>query len=127
MGLRALQQYIRDSIVQRSDYDLTMGPLLTLSESAHLYDDTFETANRVIAAHYDRICNTQDFFDPAGNFVIELTNIDDAASGNNNDVLRLSPMLRNGDDALHARKNQDDCNNQDDRNELEKKYLQNST
>jgi hypothetical protein len=126
MGLRILQQYIRDAIAQWSDYDLTMGPLLTLSKPAHLYDDTFETANRVIATHYDRICKTRDFFDPAGNFVIELTNIDDAASGNN-DALRLLPMLRNGDDALHARKNQDDCNNQDDRNQLEKKYLQNST
>jgi hypothetical protein len=58
--------------------------------------------------------------------LVELTNIDDAASGNK-DALPLSPMLRNGDDALHARKNQDDCNNQDDRNQLEKKYLQNST
>jgi thymidylate synthase len=61
-GLRALLLHIRDAIAQRSDYDLTMGPLLTLSESAHLYDDTFETANRVIATHYDRICNTRDFF-----------------------------------------------------------------
>jgi thymidylate synthase len=75
MGLRALQQHIRDAIAQRSDYDLAMELLITLSESAHLYDDTFETANRVIAAHYDRICNTRDFSDPAGNFVSQLPSI----------------------------------------------------
>ncbi|WP_246276926.1 thymidylate synthase [Microcoleus asticus] len=45
MGLRALQQYIRDAIARRSDYDLTMGPLVTVSQSAHLYDDTFEIAD----------------------------------------------------------------------------------
>jgi thymidylate synthase len=73
MGLRALQQYIRDAIAKRSNYDLTMGPLITISESAHLYDDTFDTADRIIAAHYARICNSRDYFDPAGNFVIELT------------------------------------------------------
>ncbi|MEG4496702.1 thymidylate synthase [Microcoleus sp. F10-C6] len=73
MGLRALQQHIRDAIARRSNYDLTMGPLVTLSQSAHLYDDTFDTADRVISAHYDRICNSRDYFDPAGNFVIELT------------------------------------------------------
>lgn len=51
MGLRALQQHIRDAIARRSNYDLTMGPLVTLSQSAHLYDDTFDTADRVISAH----------------------------------------------------------------------------
>ncbi|MEG5048900.1 thymidylate synthase [Microcoleus sp. B4-C1] len=77
MGLRALQHHIRDAIAQRSNYDLTMGPLVTLSQSAHLYDDTFETADRVIGAHYDRICNSRDYFDPAGNFVIELVTDED--------------------------------------------------
>ena len=37
-----------------------------------MYDDTFETAERVINAHDDRITNCRDFFDPAGNFAIEL-------------------------------------------------------
>ncbi|MEG4907006.1 hypothetical protein QUA85_11305 [Microcoleus sp. F8-C4] len=58
-----------------------MGSLVTLSQSAHLYDDTFETADRVIGAHYDRICNARDFFDPAGNFIIELVTDKDDEHG----------------------------------------------
>jgi thymidylate synthase len=39
MGLRALQHHIRDEIASQSEYDLTMGPLITISQSAHIYDD----------------------------------------------------------------------------------------
>jgi thymidylate synthase len=72
MGLRALQQHIRDEIARRSDYNLTMGPLVTLSQSAHLYDDTFENADRLIQTQYAKICEERDFFDAAGNFLVEV-------------------------------------------------------
>ncbi|MEG5173450.1 thymidylate synthase [Microcoleus sp. B3-D7] len=72
MGLRALQQHIRDEIARRSDYNLTMGPLVTLSQSAHLYDDTFENADRLIQTQYAKICEDRDFFDAAGNFLVEV-------------------------------------------------------
>ncbi|MGL5063436.1 MAG: thymidylate synthase [Microcoleus sp.] len=73
MGLRALQQYIRNEIVKRSDYNLTLGPLVTLSQSAHLYDDTFENAEQLIKTQYAKICQDRDFFDAAGNFLVEVT------------------------------------------------------
>jgi thymidylate synthase len=73
MGLRALQQHIRDEIADRSEYNLTLGPLVTLSQSAHLYDDTFENAEQLIQTQYAKICQERDFFDPAGNFLVEVT------------------------------------------------------
>lgn len=72
MGLRALQQYIRDQIAQRSEYNLTMGPLITISQSAHIYDDTWENVDKLIATQYDQIMRQWDYFDPSGNFLIEL-------------------------------------------------------
>lgn len=72
MGLRALQQYIRDEIAKRSDYNLKMGPLLTMSQSAHIYDDTWENADKLIQQQYSAICSSVDYYDPSGNFLIEI-------------------------------------------------------
>jgi thymidylate synthase len=72
MGLRALQQHIRDEISKRSEYNLSMGPLITISQSAHIYDDTWENVERLIATQYDKIVNQRDFFDPSGNFLISV-------------------------------------------------------
>jgi thymidylate synthase len=74
MGLRALQQHIRDAIAERSEYSLQMGPLITISQSAHLYDDTFESVDRIISQQYQKITEAElkRFFDPVGNFLIEV-------------------------------------------------------
>ncbi len=72
MGLRALQQHIRDEISKRSEYNLSMGSLITISQSAHIYDDTWENVERLIATQYDKIVNQRDFFDPSGNFLISV-------------------------------------------------------
>jgi thymidylate synthase len=72
MGLRALQRHIRDEIAKRSDYELTMGPLMTISQSAHIYDDTWDNADRLIANQYAAICNQRNYDDPSGNFLIEV-------------------------------------------------------
>src|ERR687885_2136353 len=74
MGLRALQQHIRDVIADRSEYSLQMGPLVTLSQSAHLYDDTFESVDRIISQQYQKITEAElkRFSDPVGNFLIEV-------------------------------------------------------
>jgi thymidylate synthase len=74
MGLRALQKHITDEITRRSDYQLKMGPLITISQSAHIYDDTWENADNLIQQQYAAICNQQDYYDPSGNFLIEITN-----------------------------------------------------
>ena len=72
MGLRALQQHIRDEIARRSEYTLKMGPLITISQSAHLYDDTWENADTLIANQYAAICSQRYYDDPSGNFIIEI-------------------------------------------------------
>ncbi|MBD2006175.1 MULTISPECIES: thymidylate synthase [Cyanophyceae] len=73
MGLRALQKHITDEITRRSDYKLKMGPLITISQSAHIYDDTWENADNLIQQQYASICKQQDYYDPSGNFLIEIT------------------------------------------------------
>ena len=72
MGLRVLQQHIRDEIANRSDYNLTMGPLITISQSAHIYDDTWESVDRLIDNQYTKIVRQRDFYDSSGNFLIEV-------------------------------------------------------
>ncbi|OKH40161.1 thymidylate synthase [[Phormidium ambiguum] IAM M-71] len=72
MGLRALQKHIRDEIAKRSDYDLTIGPLITISQSSHIYDDCWENADNVIQSQYAKICQQRDYADPVGNFLITL-------------------------------------------------------
>ncbi|MBD2776959.1 thymidylate synthase [Iningainema tapete] len=70
MGLRALQAVIMDEICQRSYSKLKMGPLITISQSAHIYDDCWENADNLIKSQYTKICGARDYADPAGSFVI---------------------------------------------------------
>lgn len=70
-GLRALQMYIRDSVAQRSDYNLKLGPLITISQSAHIYDDCWENADQLINNQYSDIAKARSYDDPVGNFIIE--------------------------------------------------------
>jgi thymidylate synthase len=72
MGLRALQQEIRDQIAHISAHDLAMGPLITISQSAHIYDDTWDNADRLIAEQYAKLCRDRTYEDPCGNFLIEV-------------------------------------------------------
>ncbi|QDL11447.1 thymidylate synthase [Brasilonema octagenarum UFV-E1] len=72
MGLRALQQHIRDEICKISTHSLKMGPLITISQSAHIYDDCWENAEKVIQSQYTKICQQRDYADPAGSFVISV-------------------------------------------------------
>ena len=86
MGLRALQRHIRDEIASQSDYNLTIGPLVTISQSAHIYDDCWETVEQLINNQYQSIINQEfrDYSDPAGNFLVE-------TDGNNITVSQLTP------------------------------------
>jgi len=72
MGLRALQQYIWAAIAKHSNYNLRMGPLITVSQSAHIYDDCWENADNLIQSQYAKICQQRDYADPSGNFVISV-------------------------------------------------------
>lgn len=76
-GLRALQMYIRDALAQRSPYDLKLGRLITISQSAHIYDDCWENAEQLISKQYAEIMRSatkdNDYYkDPAGNFIVEV-------------------------------------------------------
>lgn len=72
MGLRALQQHIRDAIATRSNYDLKMGALVIVSQSAHLYDDCFDSADRLIQTQYSPQQRDRSYCDPCGNFLVAL-------------------------------------------------------
>jgi len=86
MGLRALQRHIRDEIASQSEYNLTMGPLITISQSAHIYDDCWETVEQLLANQYQSIISQEfrGYSDPAGNFLVE-------TDGNNITVSQLTP------------------------------------
>lgn len=71
MGLRALQQHIRDEISKHSTHDLRMGPLITISQSAHIYDDCWENADNLMRSQYAK-CQQRDYADPSGSFVISV-------------------------------------------------------
>ncbi|MGB3561395.1 MAG: thymidylate synthase [Geitlerinemataceae cyanobacterium] len=73
MGLRALQQHIRDKIEARSQYQLKLGPLITISQSAHIYDDCHEHVELVLEKHYSNIVKARNYNDPCGNFIISLS------------------------------------------------------
>lgn len=65
MGLRHLQRIVRDGL----DPTLPLGPLVTISQSAHFYDETFDSADRVLRTHYKPHRVT--YSDPVGNFIVE--------------------------------------------------------
>jgi thymidylate synthase len=66
MGLRALQVHIRDNI----NTSLELAPLITISQSAHIYDDCFENADKLIDTQYYKN-RKLDYADPIGNFLID--------------------------------------------------------
>ncbi|MEM9540917.1 MAG: thymidylate synthase [Cyanobacteria bacterium P01_E01_bin.42] len=72
MGLRGLQQYICAEIIKRSQHRLKMGALITVSQSAHIYDDCWENAEHLIQKHYARVCRDRAFDDPIGSFTISV-------------------------------------------------------
>jgi thymidylate synthase len=74
MGLRALQEHICDEVARHLSTNLTLGPLITISQSAHIYDDTWDNVNDLIKKQYTKIINKRDYYDPCGNFLIELEN-----------------------------------------------------
>jgi thymidylate synthase len=52
--------------------NLKRGPLVTISQSAHIYDDCWEYAQKIIQTEYPKILRSRDFSDPSGSFVISV-------------------------------------------------------
>lgn len=69
-GLRALQRHICDRIVQETGWHLNLAPLITLSQSSHIYDHSYEYADKVIREKYEKL--PKKFNDPVGNFEVAL-------------------------------------------------------
>lgn len=92
MGLRALQRHIRDEIASQSKYDLTMGSLITISQSAHIYDDCWENVEQLLTNQYQSIINQEfrSYSDPTGNFLVE-------TSGYNGYNITVSQLTSNGE------------------------------
>ncbi len=72
MGLRALQNYICEQISRNTRTNLKLGPLITVSQSAHIYSDCWEHTEKVIAEQYPKISNNRTFDDPSGSFLVYL-------------------------------------------------------
>lgn len=74
MGLFELQKHILEEINKRSDHNLFIGPLITISQSAHIYDDCWENAQDIIQTYYPQIYQQRNYGDPVGSFVININN-----------------------------------------------------
>lgn len=70
LALRALQQLFYKSLVYTYP-NLVLGDLITISQSAHIYDDCWEDADKIISEYYKyKPC----YDDACGNFIIEREN-----------------------------------------------------
>ncbi len=72
MGLRALQQHIIEQIHKKSNHKFQLGPLIIISQSAHIYSDCWEQAEQVIETEYPKICQQKRYNDPSGSFLISI-------------------------------------------------------
>ncbi|OAB56524.1 thymidylate synthase [Phormidium willei BDU 130791] len=70
MGLRALQQHLKEKLEVQAGLNLDLGPLITISESAHIYDDCWENADTLIEQQYPKLLKNRSFADPSGSFTI---------------------------------------------------------
>lgn len=69
MGLRALQRHILERVTGAE----RMGPLITISQSAHIYDDCWDNADSLIKNHHFSGGNKKPAYDdPAGDFLISV-------------------------------------------------------
>ncbi|MDJ0510522.1 MAG: thymidylate synthase [Crocosphaera sp.] len=72
MGLRALQQHILEEVNKNSNHNFQLGPLIIISQSAHIYSDCWEHADKVIETEYTKICQQKTYHDPSGSFLISI-------------------------------------------------------
>ena len=69
LALRMLQEKIR----QESSPELSLGPLVITSESAHIYDESWEAAGRIVEQYRKEVVADQrNIVDPAGIWLISV-------------------------------------------------------
>jgi thymidylate synthase len=75
-GLRSLQEVIRNDLNEElmrsgSSGDILLGDLVINSQSAHIYDDCFDTVKDILKKHYDKYVPKPTMaLDPRGSFAI---------------------------------------------------------
>lgn len=69
-GLRALQMHIKERLEAATNITLGLGSLITLSQSAHLYDHSFAYADEIVNTYYKK--QKKVYNDPVGNFLVEV-------------------------------------------------------
>ena len=88
MGLRCLQKHIFDRLAEEGVTDLSMGPLITTSLSAHIYETSWGEAAELVDRYYKEE-SRQDYLDPVGNFTVHR----DESRGGVIVVRRLEPGM----------------------------------
>ena len=74
-ALRKLQDILRRGVAEKRGITLALGPLVTVSESAHIYADCWADAERVVSQHCDReTASPEARQDPSGSFVVTIEN-----------------------------------------------------
>jgi len=69
-ALRKLQEELRQRVVSGVK-EVTLGDLVIISQSAHIYEDCWEAAKDIVAKYYHREIKAERY-DPRGNFIIEV-------------------------------------------------------
>ncbi len=77
LALRVLQEEIRKQVeeglkAKGINDDLKLGNLVILSQSAHIYDDSWERCNKIVEMYLPRYASLLSEFDPRGNLIISL-------------------------------------------------------
>ena len=75
LALRVLQEEIRKEVEQGKkakgqEIDLKLGNLIILSQSAHIYDDSWERCQKIVDMYLPRYAGLLSEFDPRGNLII---------------------------------------------------------
>ena len=72
-ALRRLQDLVRRAVEAASGGTVGLGELIIVSESAHVYDDDWDSTEHVLSRHYpELVARLRERRDPRGNFVIEV-------------------------------------------------------
>jgi len=71
-GLRMLQYLVFKTIIKKYS-EVKLGDLVIHSQSAHIYDDSWDEAKNIIEKHYmEAVRHPRNIIDPRGNFLIKV-------------------------------------------------------
>lgn len=77
LALRCLQEEVRKQVEEGlknkgASQELKLGNLVILSQSAHIYDDSWERCNKIVEMYGQRYSGLLSELDPRGNFIINI-------------------------------------------------------